>query len=125
MPLLTGHQARHPSVQNAYFVGASAHPGTGVPIALAGKSGFLGPILQIFQLRLYSHAGSKLCLETVCQDLGVPLPASYNVKGYKADSWLDIREGNRLWYVLEAWTSTILLLLAGIILGVSLVYSRL
>ncbi|KDE03951.1 hypothetical protein MVLG_05585 [Microbotryum lychnidis-dioicae p1A1 Lamole] len=27
---------RHPSVDRAYFVGASAHPGTGVPICLAG-----------------------------------------------------------------------------------------
>lgn len=29
-------KTRHPTVKNAYFVGASAHPGTGVPIVLAG-----------------------------------------------------------------------------------------
>jgi hypothetical protein len=51
-PISTGHQARHPSVQNAYFVGASAHPGTGVPIALAGKSGVIDrPDYPIFLIK--------------------------------------------------------------------------
>lgn len=26
----------HPTIENCYFVGASTHPGTGVPICLAG-----------------------------------------------------------------------------------------
>lgn len=122
----TGHQARHPSVDNAYFVGASAHPGTGVPIALAGTSDFsIAPIITDPKLTYVSCAGSKLCLETVCKDLGVPLPPSYQAKGHKANSWLDAREGQRIYYILEEWTSTILLLLLGIILGISLVYGRL
>lgn len=29
-------KTRHPSIDNLYFVGASTHPGTGVPICLAG-----------------------------------------------------------------------------------------
>ncbi|KAL8790318.1 MAG: hypothetical protein Q9213_000670 [Squamulea squamosa] len=29
-------QTKHPSIERLYFVGASAHPGTGVPIVLAG-----------------------------------------------------------------------------------------
>jgi phytoene desaturase (3,4-didehydrolycopene-forming) len=29
-------KTRHPSIKGLYFVGASTHPGTGVPICLAG-----------------------------------------------------------------------------------------
>ena len=46
------HQARHPAVKGAYFVGASVHPGTGVPIAIAG---------------------SRLCAEAILSDLNLPV----------------------------------------------------
>nr|XP_019044479.1 hypothetical protein I302_06390 [Kwoniella bestiolae CBS 10118]OCF23409.1 hypothetical protein I302_06390 [Kwoniella bestiolae CBS 10118] len=49
-------QARHPSLKGAYFVGASAHPGTGVPIAIAG---------------------SRLCTQAILSDLSIPLPYTY------------------------------------------------
>ena len=52
-------QSRHPSIKSAYFVGASAHPGTGVPIAIAG---------------------SRLCAEAVLSDLGIPTPACYTTQ---------------------------------------------
>ncbi|KAG9638984.1 hypothetical protein KCU64_g13580, partial [Aureobasidium melanogenum] len=41
------------SIERLYMVGASAHPGTGVPIVLAG---------------------GRLVAEQVCQDLGVDIP---------------------------------------------------
>nr|XP_018261260.1 uncharacterized protein I303_05696 [Kwoniella dejecticola CBS 10117]OBR83418.1 hypothetical protein I303_05696 [Kwoniella dejecticola CBS 10117] len=49
-------QARHPSLKGAYFVGASAHPGTGVPIAIAG---------------------SRLCTQAILSDLSIPEPRTY------------------------------------------------
>lgn len=52
-------QSRHPSIKSAYFVGASAHPGTGVPIAIAG---------------------SRLCAEAVLSDLGIPTPSCYTTQ---------------------------------------------
>lgn len=52
-------QSRHPSIKSAYFVGASAHPGTGVPIAIAG---------------------SRLCAEAVLSDLGIPTPECYTTQ---------------------------------------------
>jgi len=56
--------------------------------------------------------------------MGVPLPASYYPAPTKPKSWLDNREGQRLWYFLESWTKAILMLLVGIMLGISLVYGR-
>nr|AKR17055.1 phytoene dehydrogenase [Sporobolomyces pararoseus]UGY86998.1 phytoene desaturase [Sporobolomyces pararoseus]UGY87004.1 phytoene desaturase [synthetic construct] len=51
-------KTRHPSVKNAYFVGASAHPGTGVPIVLAG---------------------ARLATTQILQDYNLPIPASWEV----------------------------------------------
>ena len=44
---------KHTTIQNLYFVGASTHPGTGVPIVLAG---------------------SKLTTSQILEDLGLPKP---------------------------------------------------
>ncbi|KAL8772937.1 MAG: hypothetical protein Q9209_001957 [Squamulea sp. 1 TL-2023] len=41
-------QANHPSIGRLYFVGASAHPGTGVPIVLAGAKLTSEQVLQGF-----------------------------------------------------------------------------
>jgi phytoene desaturase (3,4-didehydrolycopene-forming) len=46
---------RHKKLKGAYFVGASTHPGTGVPIVLAG---------------------AKMTAETILGDLGMPTPWS-------------------------------------------------
>ncbi|GFZ49305.1 Phytoene desaturase [Saitozyma sp. JCM 24511] len=73
-------QARHPTVRGAYFVGASAHPGTGVPIAIAG---------------------SRLCTEAILSDLGVPLPESYVEKPSPPKSALDIQHPRPLLYRAE------------------------
>ncbi|GAA5993435.1 hypothetical protein JCM11641_007158 [Rhodosporidiobolus odoratus] len=51
-------KTRHPSVKNAYFVGASAHPGTGVPIVLAG---------------------ARMATTQILDDLSLPIPADWNV----------------------------------------------
>ncbi|GAA6040558.1 hypothetical protein JCM8097_005463 [Rhodosporidiobolus ruineniae] len=51
-------KTRHPSVKNAYFVGASAHPGTGVPIVLAG---------------------ARMATTQILDDLNLPIPAEWNV----------------------------------------------
>lgn len=76
------HQARHPSISGAYFVGASAHPGTGVPIAIAG---------------------SRLCAEAVFADLGMPLPDTYRPLEREPKSQLDVLQSRKPLYVLEAW----------------------
>lgn len=46
---------KHPDIDRCYFVGASTHPGTGVPVCVAG---------------------SKVTSEQVLQDLGLPRPWS-------------------------------------------------
>lgn len=46
-------KTRHPTVKGLYFVGASTHPGTGVPICLAG---------------------AKVVSEQILKDLGVGVP---------------------------------------------------
>lgn len=47
----------HPYIASTYFVGASTHPGTGVPIVLAG---------------------AKLTAEQVLTDIGVSLPSTWS-----------------------------------------------
>jgi phytoene desaturase (3,4-didehydrolycopene-forming) len=46
-------KTRHPSIKGAYFVGASTHPGTGVPICLAG---------------------ARITTEQILSDFGIPFP---------------------------------------------------
>ncbi|KAI1079581.1 phytoene desaturase [Whalleya microplaca] len=54
-------------VRNAYFVGASTHPGTGVPIVLAGAKITAEQILQDFKLRVpWKGVPSRI------RDRGVP-----------------------------------------------------
>jgi phytoene desaturase (3,4-didehydrolycopene-forming) len=74
------HQARHPRLNGAYFVGASAHPGTGVPIALAG---------------------SRLCTEAILSDLSIPLPESYDAKSARPKHALDLQHRRSLLYCVE------------------------
>nr|XP_019011290.1 uncharacterized protein I206_03387 [Kwoniella pini CBS 10737]OCF50071.1 hypothetical protein I206_03387 [Kwoniella pini CBS 10737] len=74
-------QARHPSLKGAYFVGASAHPGTGVPIAIAG---------------------SKLCTQAILSDLSIPEPQTYNTFNKKQrNNSLDEIQQFPLLYTLE------------------------
>ncbi|POY73284.1 hypothetical protein BMF94_3618 [Rhodotorula taiwanensis] len=51
-------KTRHPTVKNAYFVGASAHPGTGVPIVLAG---------------------ARMATTQILDDLKLPIPKQWEV----------------------------------------------
>ncbi|GAA5864739.1 hypothetical protein JCM8547_008291 [Rhodosporidiobolus lusitaniae] len=51
-------KTRHPRYKNAYFVGASAHPGTGVPIVLAG---------------------ARMATTQIIDDMGLPVPAEWEV----------------------------------------------
>ncbi|KAJ9117681.1 hypothetical protein QFC24_006395 [Naganishia onofrii] len=88
------HQARHPTLANTYFVGASVHPGTGVPIAIAG---------------------SRLCTEAILSDLGRPLPPSYTAIPEPKQGMLDVKEGPRVQDLLEDWAPRIAWMLVGII----------
>ena len=69
-------QSRHPSIKNAYFVGASAHPGTGVSVLIPY---FLVAIVADKQVPI-AIAGSRLCAEAVLSDLNIPLPSNYTVQ---------------------------------------------
>ncbi|GAA5840034.1 hypothetical protein JCM11251_006591 [Rhodosporidiobolus azoricus] len=64
-------KTRHPSVKNAYFVGASAHPGTGVPIVLAG---------------------ARMATTQILDDLNLPLPAQWNVSAAELSSHRTVRD---------------------------------
>ncbi|KAJ9113041.1 hypothetical protein QFC22_006137 [Naganishia vaughanmartiniae] len=88
------HQARHPTLPNAYFVGASVHPGTGVPIAIAG---------------------SRLCTEAILEDLGRPLPPSYTAGPEPKQGMLDVKEGPRMQDTMEDWAPRVAWMLVGII----------
>jgi phytoene desaturase (3,4-didehydrolycopene-forming) len=69
-------RTKHPSIDDLYFVGASTHPGTGVPIVLAG---------------------AKLVTEQVLKDLHLeerlPAAAPSNSKGVQSGSPLDVIQG--------------------------------
>ncbi|KAK4687942.1 hypothetical protein P7C73_g2172, partial [Tremellales sp. Uapishka_1] len=84
-------QARHPTLKGAYFVGASAHPGTGVPIAIAG---------------------SKLCAEAILSDLDIPFPPSYTASAPVKTTDLDKRHSRSPLYILEDWAPIIIGLVA-------------
>ncbi|RDW74099.1 hypothetical protein BP5796_07541 [Coleophoma crateriformis] len=60
-------KTKHPQVRNCYFVGASTHPGTGVPIVLAGAKITTEQILSDFGM--YIPWKDK---PNVVQDTGVP-----------------------------------------------------
>ena len=68
---------RHATLQNLHFVGASTHPGTGVPIVLAG---------------------AKLVADEVCEDFGARKPwGEWDAKAYerRGDVWAGGGEGKR------------------------------
>ncbi|WWC90916.1 uncharacterized protein L201_005854 [Kwoniella dendrophila CBS 6074] len=73
-------QARHPSLKGAYFVGASAHPGTGVPIAVAG---------------------SRLCTQAILSDLSMPYPSTYTSTEKQRTNPLDIIQPTSWLYTIE------------------------
>ncbi|WVF72604.1 hypothetical protein IAT40_007422 [Kwoniella sp. CBS 6097] len=88
-------QARHPKLKNAYFVGASAHPGTGVPIAIAG---------------------SRLCTQAILADVFLPEPRTYKAIGSSRQNPLDKIQSRSLLYRFEDILSAILPYLIGAIL---------
>ncbi|WVR07350.1 hypothetical protein IAU60_004391 [Kwoniella sp. DSM 27419] len=93
------HQARHPTLKGAYFVGASAHPGTGVPIAIAG---------------------SRICTKTILSDLGYPEPRSYAALPPARKNPLDVVQSRSLLYTVEDVFSTLLPYLVGAAITASL-----
>jgi phytoene desaturase (3,4-didehydrolycopene-forming) len=97
-------RTKHPSISGVYFVGASTHPGTGVPIVLAG---------------------AKITTEQILQDRGVSVPweskesvvRDQGVKQGKGTSGLDRvrKEGAIL-------SNTGIFLLAAIVLALTMLY---
>ncbi|GJN90296.1 hypothetical protein Rhopal_003304-T1 [Rhodotorula paludigena] len=87
-------KTRHPTVDNAYFVGASAHPGTGVPIVLAG---------------------ARLATTQILMDRGMRVPERWNVSESEAATHRTVRDA--------MGGVSILMLLAALILAVA-VYLR-
>ena len=53
-------KTKHPSINSLYFVGASTHPGTGVPIVLAGAKIVSEQILKAINLRVPWATEGKL-----------------------------------------------------------------
>ena len=80
-------KTKHSDVKGLYFVGASTHPGTGVPICLAG---------------------SKIVAEQILDDDGVTVPWNQNAKG--AISGKKIDRTHRPFFVLD-FTSVLWVLL--------------
>nr|XP_031860064.1 uncharacterized protein CI109_004427 [Kwoniella shandongensis]KAA5527136.1 hypothetical protein CI109_004427 [Kwoniella shandongensis] len=89
-------QARHPTLKNAYFVGASAHPGTGVPIAIAG---------------------ARLCTLAILEDQKQSLPDSYKPLPSKK-TMLDRPRSRDVLYVVEDWFSTFFPYLLGAFIAI-------
>lgn len=109
----SGHQARHPSVKNAYFVGASVHPGTGVSTSNLGSGTSLIALPQV----PIAIAGSRLCAEAVMNDMNIPLPVSYDPAPVQPRNKLDVMEPARLQDKLEDWAGPILWMVLGALLA--------
>ena len=62
------HQARHPSIKGAYFVGASAHPGTGVSSKPLHKS---SPLVLADQGRYLSRSLAPSFVRRPCSLISV------------------------------------------------------
>ncbi|ORX38700.1 hypothetical protein BD324DRAFT_599654 [Kockovaella imperatae] len=90
------HQARHRSIKGAYFVGASAHPGTGVPIAIAG---------------------SRLCTQEILKDHHVSLPSTYGPSKPEGVSSLDTLRRRSVIHLVEDWTSAVFPYLMGMFIA--------
>lgn len=71
-------KTKHSDVQSLYFVGASTHPGTGVPICLAG---------------------SKIVAEQIMDDDGVTIPWNRNYNGRMTGKQID--RTSRPFFVLD------------------------
>jgi phytoene desaturase (3,4-didehydrolycopene-forming) len=86
-------KTQHPSINDLYFVGASTHPGTGVPIVLAGAKLVTDQVLK--------HLG--LAGRIASQDKDYPAAQSA-----KSASRLDVQERGIYWLVPQ-WVMAILL----------------
>lgn len=53
-------KSKHPSIENLYFVGASTHPGTGVPVCLAGAKLVAEKIMKAYKERGSYGTGSRV-----------------------------------------------------------------
>lgn len=93
-------KTKHPSIKGVYFVGASTHPGTGVPIVLAG---------------------AKITVEQILQDNNVDIPWKIKTKGFpnektmtgKLKNDLDkIRNDKIILYDMGLWLLAIIILMA-------------
>ncbi|KAH7405769.1 hypothetical protein DE146DRAFT_608963 [Phaeosphaeria sp. MPI-PUGE-AT-0046c] len=84
-------KTKHPSIKDLYFVGASTHPGTGVPIVLAG---------------------AKLVTEQVLTHLGLQdrIPKVFGKKGEKSGqvSPLDVQQSGMYWQAVQVVMALIL-----------------
>lgn len=91
-------KTRSPEVKGAYFVGASTHPGTGVPIVLAG---------------------AKITAEQILRDLGMPVPwgAAKDVVAKGKLGAMDVRSDPRLKFGTEEVVFMFLLLMGVIVLS--------
>lgn len=96
-------KTKHPSIQDLYFVGASTHPGTGVPIVLAG---------------------AKLVTQQIIDDLGLKkwLSGSADKGGKKHVSSLDVEHKFTFLRMLQ-WV-TIALCLLWMSMSLQAQYSR-
>lgn len=90
-------KTKHRSIEDLYFVGASTHPGTGVPIVLAG---------------------AKLVSEQILEKLGgnsrIPWAGTEGKPESKSSSPLD-REHKGLNWVVIQWVAAILVLVAALL----------
>lgn len=88
-----------------------------MPIALAGEFRLIWtPHVAEADLDI-RFTGSRLCVETVCEDLGVPLPATYTAAPKVATNALDRKEGFRLRYFME---DNVILLIVLAVLAVAM-----
>ncbi|TKA55937.1 hypothetical protein B0A53_01636 [Rhodotorula sp. CCFEE 5036] len=84
-------KTRHPTVKNAYFVGASAHPGTGVPIVLAG---------------------ARMATTQILDDLKMPIPKQWEVSASELATHRTLRDAAGGATLLAALTLLIAIIVA-------------
>jgi phytoene desaturase (3,4-didehydrolycopene-forming) len=93
-------KTQHPSINDLYFVGASTHPGTGVPIVLAGAKLVTDQVLK--------HLG--LGERIASQDKGY-----FATQGKSSGSRLDVQERGIYWLVPQWLLAFLLTLLLWIV----------
>lgn len=101
-------KTKHPDIKGVYFVGASTHPGTGVPIVLAG---------------------AKITTEQILKDRGAAIPWSgevYGMEGAERDQGVKQGKGTgELDRVRREWglvSDMGIFVLAFVVLGLTLLY---